>query len=108
MDGRVEADENHLGVCRAITRYVSGHRRSLQMHIPKIPPKNRQTRKPESPPFEILLLQVLVWNSRFVVGVSRDVHFPLLANDPAVLVHEDRRVETALSRIFHCDFRIPF
>ena len=47
--GRIIAERHQLHALQPITRKVSGQRRSLQMHIPTMPSKARQTLKPSLP-----------------------------------------------------------
>ena len=47
---------------------------------------------------KVLLLKVLEWRADFMIGMSRQMNFPVLPNNSRGLVDKDRSVETATVR----------
>ena len=60
--------------------------------MPRMPPIDRQTLKPEIAGFEIALLEVLKAARGIELAVARQMHLAIFAGDPAVAIHQDRRV----------------
>src|SRR5262249_9905718 len=58
-----------------------------------MPPMVRQTGKPEIARLEVTLFQMLEGTLRIELGVARQMHLAILADDFCVPVDQDRRVE---------------